>query len=102
MLSNIRISLRLQWRVPAVHVLVLRSSQVPGVPSPNRFRSVLYYQCSFHTSVAYATDIRAAKLESAGLVSGEFDDHCRSLRNFLIDVNVVQLESVIVVRSAQD
>jgi hypothetical protein len=52
--------------------------------------------------MAYATDSRAAKLESTCLVSGEFDDHRRSLRNFLIDVKVVQLESVIVVRGAHD
>jgi len=39
--------------------------------------------------MAYATDIRAAKLESASLVSGEFDNNRRSLRKFLVDVKVV-------------
>src|SRR3984957_8383370 len=66
------------------------------------FRSLLYYQHSFHISMAYATDIRAAKLESASLVSSEFDDDRRSLRNFLVDVKVVQFESVIVVRCGHD
>ena len=66
------------------------------------FLSLLHYQCSFHISMAYATDTRAAKLESAGLVSGEFDDNRRSLRDFLIDVKVVELESVIMVRGGHD
>src|SRR5580698_8746944 len=50
--------------------------------------SLLHDQCSFHTSVTYATDIGAAKLESASLVGGEFNDNRRSLRNFLVDVKV--------------
>jgi hypothetical protein len=41
-------------------------------------------------------------LKSASLVSGEFDDNRRSLRDFLIDVKVVYLESVIVVRGGHD
>jgi hypothetical protein len=39
--------------------------------------------------MAYATHTRASKLESASLVSGEFDDNGRSLRDFLIDVKFV-------------
>jgi hypothetical protein len=38
--------------------------------------------------MAEATDVRARKLESASLVSGEFDDNRRSLGDFLIDVKV--------------
>ncbi len=39
--------------------------------------------------MAQATDTRAAKMESANFVSGEFNDNSRSLRDFLIDVVVV-------------
>jgi hypothetical protein len=41
-------------------------------------------------------------LESAGLVSGEFDDNRRSPWDFLIDVKAVQLEPVIVVHGGHD
>jgi hypothetical protein len=40
------------------------------------------------------------RLQTPRLVSGKFDDNGRHLRNFLVDVKVVQLESVIVVRAA--
>ena len=46
--------------------------------------------------MAQAANARATKLESPSLVSDEFDDNGRSLQNFLVDVKVVQLESVIV------
>jgi hypothetical protein len=52
--------------------------------------------------MAQAANARAAKLESPSLVSNEFDDNGRPLRDFLIDVKVVQLESVIVVNGGHN
>jgi hypothetical protein len=47
--------------------------------------------------MAQAANIRAAKLKSASFVSDEFDGGRRSLLDLLIDVKLVQLESVIMV-----
>jgi hypothetical protein len=85
-----------------VSELLPGSAEIFGEHANSGCRLTLYYQCSFHSSMSESANIRTAKLKSAGFVSSEFNDGRCTFADLLIDVKVVQLESVIVVRGDHD